>query len=277
MKKNFHRQELKEHWVSNELKNTRDTKDSFYYAINHKAKAIFNLARSSLNILVDLYGTEAYQTLLTSENANDINSLFIHYPFINSLSSQDYIDAIKNDIEFLSLNFLASNKTLHLIPDDVIDHFDQGNFNEIIEHFYTDICLVNYEEKVHLESFTYNEDAFDFNLFLDFFDETDRRIIMYLIDVQVGSDGLTHTISLKSIMCHLDNVPDKVGYLNLIKRLVNLKSFYTKNTTPKYQYASPFKIFYCLKFNLIENNAPVIESTAVTYAMNPDFFKIKQN
>lgn len=75
-------------------------------------------------------------------------------------------------------------------------------------------------------------------------------------------------------MRHLDRAPDKMNYLNLIKRLVNLKNFYTKNTTPKYKYASPFEIFYCLKFNLVENKEPVIESTAVTYAMNPDFFKV---
>ncbi|WP_153731829.1 hypothetical protein [Sporosarcina obsidiansis] len=279
LKKNYYRQELKELWVSNELKDTRDTKDSFYYEINRKAKAIFNLPRINSNILVDLYSTEDYRTLLTAEIdklynwQNDINSLFIRYPFINSLSSQNYIDAIKNDIEFLSLNFIASNKTLHLIPDDVIDHFDQGNFNEIIALFYTDVCLVNYDEKIRLENFTYNEDTFDLNLFLEFFDETDRIIIGYLLDVQGVSDGLTHTISLKSIIRHLDKVPDKMGYLNIIKRLVNLKNFYIKNTTPKYKYASPFEIFYCLKFNLVENKDPVIESTSVTYAMNPYFLK----
>jgi len=280
LKKNFYRQELKERWVSNELKNTRDIKDSFYYEINHKAKAIFNLPRINSNILVDLYSAEDYRTLLTTETdklytwQNDINSLFIRYPFINSLSSQDYIDAIKNDIEFLSLNYIASNKTLHLIPDDVIDHFDQGNFNEIIEFFHTDARLVNYEEKIHLESFTYNEDIFDLNLFLEFFDETDRKIIKYLLHSQCGRDSLTHTISLKSIMRHLDKAPDKMNYLNLIKRLVNLKNFYTKNTTPKYKYASPFGIFYCLKFNLVVNKEPVIESTAVTYVMNPDLVKV---
>lgn len=158
LKKNFYRQELKECWVSNELKSTRDTKDSFYYEINRKAKAIFKLPRINSNILVDLYSTDDYQTLLTGETdklynwQNDINSLFIRYPFINSLYSQDYIDAIKNDIEFLSLNFITSNKTLHLIPDDVIDHYDQGNFNEILEFFHTDVRLVNYEEKIRLDS-----------------------------------------------------------------------------------------------------------------------------
>lgn len=283
LKQNFHRQELKERWVNKELKNSRDLKDSFYYEIKCKAKTIFKLPRINSSILVDLYNTEDYRTLLTTETQklhtwqNDINSLFIRYPFINSLSSQNYIDAIKNDIEFLSLNFLASTKTLHLIPDDIIYHFNQGNFNEIIEFFDTDFCLVNYEEKKRLENFTFNEDTFNISLFLDFFDDIDRRIIKYLIDFQGDSDSLTHSFPLKSLVRHLNYTPDKEGYLNLIKRLVNLKSFYTKNTTPKYQYASPFEIFYCLRFNLIENHAPVIESTALTYAMNPDFFKVKSN